>query len=37
MGKAFLLEIEFLDLPLTLYFIQAGGYWFSRGISGYVV
>ena len=33
----FLLEIESLDLPLTLYFIHAGGYWFFRGISGYVV
>ena len=33
----FLLEIESLDLPLILYFIHAGGYWFFRGISGYVV
>jgi hypothetical protein len=33
----FLLEIESLDLPLTLYFIHAGGQWFFRGISGYVV
>lgn len=33
----FLLEIESLDLPLNLYFIHAGGYWFFRGISGYVV
>jgi hypothetical protein len=32
----FLLEIESLDLPLNLYFIHAGGYWFFRGISGYV-
>jgi len=33
----FLLEIESLDLPLFLYFIHAGGYWFFRGLSGYVV
>jgi hypothetical protein len=33
----FLLEIESLDLPLNLMFIHAGGYWFFRGISGYVV
>ena len=33
----FLLEIESLDLPLGLYFIHAGGYWFFRGISGYAV
>ena len=33
----FLLEIESLDLPLALYFIHAGGSWFFRGISGYVV
>jgi hypothetical protein len=33
----FLLEIESLDLPLYLYFIHAGGYWFFRGLSGYVV
>jgi hypothetical protein len=33
----FLLEIESLDLPLNLYFIHAGGYWFFRGLSGYVV
>jgi hypothetical protein len=33
----FLLEIESLDLPLALYFIHVGGYWFFRGISGYVV
>jgi hypothetical protein len=33
----FLLEIDSLDLPLTLYFIHAGGYWFFKGISGYVV
>ena len=33
----FLLEIESLDLPLNLMFIRAGGYWFFRGISGYVV
>jgi hypothetical protein len=33
----FLLEIESLDLPFYLYFIHAGGYWFFRGLSGYVV
>jgi hypothetical protein len=33
----FLLEIESLDLPLTLHFIHAGDSWFFRGISGYVV
>ena len=33
----FLLEIESLDLPLYLFFIHAGGYWFFTGLSGYVV
>jgi hypothetical protein len=33
----FLLEIESLDQPLWLYFIHAGGFWFFRGLSGYVV
>jgi hypothetical protein len=33
----FLLEIESLDLPFYVYFIHAGGYWFFRGLSGYVV
>jgi hypothetical protein len=33
----FLLEIESLDLPFQLYFIHAGGLWFFRGLSGYVV
>lgn len=33
----FLLEIESLDEPMWLYFIHAGGYWFFRGLSGYVV
>ena len=33
----FLLEIESLDLPLSLYFIHAGGHWFFTGLSGYVV
>jgi hypothetical protein len=33
----FLLEIESLDSPLQLYFIHAGGWWFFRGLSGYVV
>ena len=33
----FLLEIESLDQSLGLYFIHAGGPWFFRGLSGYVV
>ena len=33
----FLLEIESLDQPFTLYFIHTGGYWYFKGISGYVV
>jgi hypothetical protein len=33
----FLLEIESVDLPLNLYFVHAGGHWFFRGLSGYVV
>jgi hypothetical protein len=33
----FLLEIESLDQELDLYFIHAGGNWFFRGLSGYVV
>ena len=33
----FLLEIESLDLPLYLFFIHAGGFWFFNGLSGYVV
>jgi hypothetical protein len=33
----FLLEIESLDQSLDLYFIHAGGTWFFRGLSGYVV
>jgi hypothetical protein len=33
----FLFEIESLDLPFDLYFIHAGGHWFFRGLSGYVV
>ena len=36
-GNQFLFEIESVDLPLFLYFIQAGGYWFFRGLSGYFV
>jgi hypothetical protein len=32
-----LLEIESLDQPLGLSFIHAGGLWFFRGLSGYVV
>ena len=33
----FLLEIESLDLPFQLNFVHAGGDWFFRGLSGYVV
>lgn len=33
----FLLEIESLDSAIFLYFIHAGGTWFFRGLSGYVV
>jgi hypothetical protein len=33
----FMLEVDALDLPLNLYVIHAGGYWFFRGLSGYVV
>jgi hypothetical protein len=33
----FLLEIESLDSSFSLYFIHAGGWWFFRGLSGYVV
>jgi len=33
----FLLEIESLDLPFELHFFHAGGSWFFRGLSGYVV
>jgi len=33
----FLLEVESLDQPFQLYFIHAGGSWFFRGLSGYVV
>lgn len=33
----FLLELESLDQPLNLYFIHAGGDWFFKGLSGYVV
>ena len=33
----FLLEIESLDLRFSLYFLHAGGPWFFRGLSGYVV
>jgi hypothetical protein len=32
-----LLEIDSLDKPFHLYFVHAGGYWFFRGVSGYVV
>jgi len=33
----FLLHVESLSQPLNLYFVHAGGYWFFRGLSGYVV
>jgi hypothetical protein len=33
----FLLEIESLDLPFSLYFVHAGGSWLFTGLSGYVV
>ena len=33
----FLLEIESLDDAFWLYFIHAGGHWFFKGLSGYVV
>lgn len=33
----FLLEIEALDLPLSLQFIHAGGSWLFKGLSGYVI
>ena len=33
----FMLEMESVDQPLFLYFIHASGYWFFKGLSGYVV
>jgi len=33
----FLFEIDSLTLPLNLYFIHAGGFWFFKGITGYVI
>ncbi len=40
----FLMEVESLDDPLTLYFVQVrlsgstyGGSWFFRGVTGYVI
>jgi len=33
----FLLEIESLENLLYLYFIHAGGEWFFKGLSGYVI
>jgi hypothetical protein len=33
----FLLEIDSSDSEFFLYFIHAGGHWFFRGLSGYVV
>jgi hypothetical protein len=32
----FVLEIDSLDQTIYLYFIHAGGFWFFRGLSGYV-
>jgi hypothetical protein len=32
-----LIEVESLDQYVNLYFIHAGGYWFFKGLSGYVV
>jgi hypothetical protein len=32
----FVLEIDSLDQPFYLYFIHVGGWWFFRGLSGYV-
>jgi hypothetical protein len=33
----FLIEIESWDTSFMLYFIHAGGNWYFRGLSGYVV
>jgi hypothetical protein len=33
----FLIEIDSLNLPFTLYFIHVAGTWLFRGLSGYVV
>jgi hypothetical protein len=33
----FLLEVESLELSFMIYFIHAGGNWFFRGLSGYIV
>jgi hypothetical protein len=33
----FFLEIESLDSGLALFFIHAGGHWFFKGLSGYMV
>jgi hypothetical protein len=33
----FLIEIESIAQTFNLYFIHAGGYWFFKGLSGYVV
>jgi hypothetical protein len=33
----FLLEVESLELSFMVHFIHAGGNWFFRGLSGYVV
>ena len=33
----FLIAIEYLDMTFSLYFTHAGGGWFFRGLSGYVV
>ena len=33
----FAIEIDSLDQAINLYFVHAGGSWFFRGISGYLV
>lgn len=33
----FLMQIDSLTLPLNLYFVHAGGYWFFKGLTGYVI
>jgi hypothetical protein len=33
----FLLEVDSLSPPINLYFIHAGGSWFFKGITGYVI
>ena len=33
----FMIEMESVSQSMVLYFIHAGGYWFFKGLSGYVV